>query len=220
VRGSPIRPLVLTFGLASVVCAWAQAPLRLVAKPGAGGFYGVAMAESNFGPDGKRTGGSAITLPIAIRVLSATSAEVTSGPMVIKGRKVGRSRVATASLGPTAVPAPFFVALPIGGVRPGQTWKAPFFGGAPLPAGGNATYKFVNITPDKRYAVVSIGVQQDSSGRLKGQGQLFLRLSDGFLDHGAVRFEIAYLRPDQSNPKKLVVNSRTELLYTISQKRP
>lgn len=109
----------------------------------------------------------------------------------------------------------FFVCLPPNGATVGQAWKAPFFGGAPLPADLEASYRYAGNSADKKFAIVEMKITAAGSSNLQARGKLFLRLSDGFLDHGNAVFEMSFIRPDLKDRSKLIVNSRVVIRYNI-----
>jgi hypothetical protein len=77
-------------------------------------------------------------------------------------------------------------------------------------------YKYSGVTKDGRFAVVSVNVDNVGVSKLSGAGKLFLRLSDGVLDHGNATFTVSYVRPDTGDRTKMVVNSRVVLKYSIT----
>ena len=193
----------------------AQATLQAKITTGASANYTIATEETTFGGDGKKSAQQLIKLPIAIQVLAPNQLQITSGPMFARGRSVGRARVATVVYSPSKPPTNYYIIIPNGGVKVGQSWKAPFYGGPPLPAGIQATYKFSKITPDKRFAVVDMQTHHKAGADMSGKGQFLVNLSNGLLNSGNATFTLAYVRPDQKDPKKMVVNSKTVLNVTI-----
>lgn len=218
---SRIGFLALSLGLAGAVSAAPQ-PLRLNLKSAAMVGYRVAMEQATYPGGGtKASEQSSLLTPYKFRGTAPGSLEITSGPLVVKGRSVGRSKVSSVMVeaGGTVqgrAPANFFVCLPKAGAKVGQTWRAPFFGGPPLPAGGEAVYRYGGVSSDGRFAVVDLQVKSSGAGEVQGKGKLFLRLSDGVLDHGNAKFEIAYLRPDMKDRTKISVNSKVVVKYTIT----
>lgn len=193
-------------------------PLQLKLTPGTRAAYQVAVAQSMYSGDGKLTESSQSLTPFQLSVQAGNMLQITRGPVVLRGQSRGRAKTWTEKLdaGGTAggrAPVNFFVCLPPAGAKVGQTWKAPFFGGPPLPAGMQATYKLATVSA--KYATVEMKIQQTGTSTLKGSGKLFLRTADGFLDHGSAGFEISFVRPDPNDRKKMSVNSRVSLMYTI-----
>lgn len=198
-------------------------PVTLHLSPGKVVRYRVAMNQKETDASGKPvmmgvTGSS--QMPIQIQVLAPNSLQVTTGPLFAMGRSVGRAKVRQVSIDATGTargtgPSWFFVTLPPGGAKTGQAWTGRMNVPAPLPAGLVATYRMNGYTPDNRFAKVSLNTSMVGATRVKGAGVLFLRASDGVLDHGNLTFGIEFIRPDLKDPKKSVVNSRVNVAVTI-----
>lgn len=192
-----------------------QSSLKYSAKSGASVGYTVETTETVSGADGKVTESKHLKLPIRINVVSPTELKVVSGPIFTRGRSIGRARTQTVRLNATQVPSNYFICLPANGVSLGQTWKAPFFGGPPLPAGVQATYKFVKIGADKKSADVQMSITHKAGADMSGSGLFQINLQTGFLSSGKANFTLTYSRPDPKNPQKLLVNSRTKVATVI-----
>lgn len=193
----------------------AQTNLQLKLTPGGNTKFSIATEETTFGADGKQTGQLTRKIPVAIQVVANNQLQISAGPLFTRGRSVGQIRVSKVTYSPAKPPINFFVIIPDGGVKLGQSWKAPFFGGPPLPAGIQATYKFSKVTADKRFAVIDMQTSHKAGAEMSGKGQFLVNLSNGLLNSGNANFTLAYVRPDQKNPNKMVVNSKTTLRVTI-----
>lgn len=189
--------------------------------PGLKVHYSVAVAETSFDAAGKATGAPERIFPIGIEVADSKHLRVTYEAVIVRGRSLGRSRVSIQTVNgggcaSSGSPAPFFVVLPPSGFKTGQSWSAPFFGGAPVPAGLSANYRAGSNS--NGFVPVTFNVKGIGASQVSGSGTLFLRQADGFLDHGSIVITLAFMRPDQKNPKQLVVNSKTILKYKITPK--
>jgi hypothetical protein len=211
--------------LAMPVLAYAQPNLQYELTPGKAFGYRVKVVETTYPGNGANpTRVLSNETPIRLKVLSLersrASVEVTKGPLVVNGRSVGRAKVSTEIFrdrGGTndEISAPFFILMPVGGVRFGQIWIANFSVGPPLPAGMSATYKYDGATKDGKYAIVTVKVKHSGASEVKGTGKLLVRLSDGLLESGNVTLNVLYLRPDPNDRSKMKVNERVEFKYTI-----
>ncbi len=177
--------------------------------------YTVESQETTVGADGKQTESKSQRLPISILVSAGKSLQVTSGPIFTRGRSVGKSRVKTLVFNEKQVPANFFICIPGSGVQVGKTWKAPFFGGAPLPAGIHANYKFSKISADRQFAVIDMAVTHSGASEMNGKGQFLVNMKTGLLSSGNGQFSLTYKRPDSQNPQRMVVNSKTTIKVSI-----
>lgn len=195
--------------------AMPQIALKYSAKSGDSVGYTVETTETVLGADGNVTETKHQKLPIKIRAISPSELEVISGPIFTRGRSVGRARTQTVPLNATQVPSNYFICLPANGVKVGQTWKAPFFGGPPLPAGVHASYKFLKVAADKKSADVQMSITHKAGADMLGSGLFQVNLQTGFLSSGKANFTLTYSRPDPKNPKKLLVNSRTKIATVI-----
>ena len=63
-----------------------------------------------------------------------------------------------------------------------------------------------------------MSIDFNSACHVVGTGDLFVRTSDGYLDHGKANFDISYLRPDPKDRAKFNVNSHDVLLCAIDQR--
>jgi len=149
-----------------------------------------------------------------------TSVRVVTGPLIVRGRSVGRSKTNSFEVDMTNAwnGKPFTlvgVIFPTGGAKMGQTWTAPFRGSPPLNAGLTAIYRLMNTASQggQKVALLSVDVKGDGSCRTRGGGQLLVGLADGIVRSGKLQFDIAYMRPGSG--KALVVNSHDGLEYTI-----
>ena len=211
-------------GLYFCFCGFSQKPLAPTLTPGTTAKYRVSATVTEFAGAGSKASGSTSTeLPIEIRVGASHTLGIVSGPLVARGRSVGRSRRSLVSVDGGGgsrgqAPAQLFVVYPKDGVTPGQTWKAGFFGPSPLFAGLQATYKFVQVTPDKRFARIDLKVEGSGAGRVRGSGTLYVRFKDGYLDHGTAKFDISYLRPDMKDRSKMIVNNHVSIDCKVTQR--
>jgi len=214
----------LSFLLTALLLGSGPAPLKLKLTTSLKAAYRVTTDQATYGASNPKPTEQVVNvMPFAFQVTSgggnSAGLAITKGPLIVKGRPVGRSKVSVETIDAQGsargrAPANFFVCLPPGGAKVGQSWKAPFFGGPPLPAGMQASYKYSSSASG--LAVVDMTVDYAGAGKLHGTGKLFLRLSDGFLDHGSANFQIAYVQPDHKDPKKISVSSRVVLKYTIA----
>lgn len=195
--------------------AISQGALKYSAKSGASVGYTVETTETVSAADGKVTESKHQKLPIKISVVSSNELEIVSGPIFTRGRSIGRARTKTVLLNSSQVPANYFICLPANGVKVGQTWKAPFFGGPPLPAGIHATYRFVKVSADKKSADVQMSISHKAGADMSGSGLFKVDMQTGFLSSGKANFSLTYSRPDPKNPKKMLVNSRTKIATVI-----
>jgi hypothetical protein len=172
------------------------------------------------GADGKQTSQFTIKTPIEVAVQSRKgdllSLRVVSGPIVARGRSVGRAKISDLTMSGDVgarPPAMFWVLLPKAGVMPGKSWVAGFNGPSPLPAGLTATYRFASVVSvgGKRLACLEVKVTAKTACSVAGVGKLYVRLSDGVVDHGQMKFTLSYERPDPQNRSRMVVNSRVVL---------
>lgn len=170
--------------------------------PGRVSAYRLVVTQTEYAGSGSKVTASSVTeTPIKLTPLSRDTVQVVSGPLFTRGRSVGRPRVSSGRTDGGRPPSWLFVPIPASGVRPGQTWPGPLSAPAPVPAGLRAQYRYRGTT--QGFAQIDVTVDQGGASRLHGSGTLFLR-PDGVPDHGDVRFEIAYVRPDHGH---LSVNS-------------
>jgi len=188
--------------------------------------YKVTSVEKDFeGSSDKVSRTINQAMPVRITALKAqagkASVTVVTGPLMVRGRSVGRAKLNDFDIDSTnsAHGDPYAllgVVFHVGGVRPGQSWSAKFRGSPPLTAGLTATYKLTKQTAQagERVALLTVSVSGDTSCRIRGAGQLTVGAADGIVRSGALHFEIAYLRPGSG--KSMVVNSHDGLDYVIS----
>ncbi|OJU62452.1 MAG: hypothetical protein BGO01_08195 [Armatimonadetes bacterium 55-13] len=220
--------LMATLAMAALVPpGGADARLQLRLKPSASFGYSVVTEQKTLSGDGKKVSESTrLEMPYRLKVVNVTRTsselEITQGPMIVRGRSVGRARVTTSKIdiggfSGSQAPINFFVCYPKVGVVKGTTWKAPFFGGAPLPAGLTAVYTFRSVSSDGKFAIVDLKSSAVGASKVTGVGKLFIRMSNGVLSHGNAKFDIAFIRPDPKDRTKMSVNSRVSLSYRISE---
>jgi hypothetical protein len=209
--------------------ALASAEETLILRLGAGSAVGYSVSVTNTesaGSGGKVMSTYATKTPVEVSVVSvkgrSAQVRVKAGPVFARGRSVGRAKMGDATVGGDAGLRPailLWVSLPPAGVRQGQTWVGGLNGPAPLPAGLQAKYRFASVSASggKRFACVDMTVTAKAACTVRGRGKLYLRLSDGVIDHGNARFDIAYERPDPKAPSRMVVNSRVVLACRIEQ---
>lgn len=208
--GSLILPIVVMRG---------STPVRAHLASGATMGYRVEWSEAVYDPGKSQP--SKITksaLPVKIRVVGPNKLEVTSGPQEFGGRSAGRARVnfvsvdsgnARSGVGST----PFGVPLPIGGAAPGQSWNSSLASIPPLPAGMATIFTFVKAASG--FALVKMTCTFSGACKAHGSGDLYLRLSDGVLDHGSCVIDVLYETRAGSNAA--TVSSRHRFTYTIRQ---
>jgi hypothetical protein len=190
-------------------------------------LYKVNSVEKDFaGPSDKLSRSIVQGMPIQITAVKiqggSTSVRVVTGPLVVRGRSVGRSKTNTFDVDsvnswngtPYALVG---VVFPPGGAKQGQAWVAPFRGSPPLTAGLTATYKLMKTQTQggQKVAFLSVSVRGDNSCRTRGSGQLIVGEGDGIVRSGKLHFDIAFMRPGKG--KTMVVNSHDGLDYTITQ---
>lgn len=189
-------------------------------QPGMVAKYVVAVKETDYAGAGtsKVTATTATQTPVQIEVTGVHAGgadlRVTSGPLVVLNRSVGRAKVRQFSVDAGgslrgASPALLTIPFPPSGVQRGQSWTAGLFGPAPLPSGLVATYRLETIAGP--YARVSMRTDVKAAGHVTGSGDLFLDGRTGYLHHGEVHFDIAYVRPDPQNRTKMNVDSHVRL---------
>lgn len=187
-------------------------------RPGSSYQYRVVATQIEFeGSGSKITSQSVAETPIQIRVVDASNAEVTSGPLFTRGRSVGRSRVRNVRLGGSQVPAWFSIAPPASGLKPGQSWTAPLSAPAPIPAGLQANY--VCRSNKNGVAIVDVSVKRQSTTTdLRATGNLALDSKTGIPNKGKITFLLSFVRPDMKDRSKMVVNSHMTLECVIKPK--
>lgn len=194
-------------------------------RPNAVCAYKISSVERDFEGATEKVSKTIVQgMPVQIEALRVvggkTSVSVVTGPLVVRGRSVGRSKTNTFDVDATnswnGNPyALVGVVFPAAGAKPGQSWTAKFRGSPPLTAGLTATYKLTKITTQsgQKVALLSVSVQGDNSCRTRGRGQLVVG-TDGIVRSGKLHFDIAFMRLGKG--KTMVVNSHDGLDYTIT----
>ncbi|HEY0867164.1 MAG TPA: hypothetical protein VGE01_07295 [Fimbriimonas sp.] len=193
--------------------------LKFKPKVGSTAQYRLVLNQTEVGADGKLKEKISSQTPVSLRFSSGNALRTEVGPLFTLGRSVGRAKIRETMMpNGTVAPTAFFVTLPTSGVKPGQKWTGVLNVPPPIPANLQANYRYVGPSKDGRFAEVAMAVAMPGSTKLSGNGQFFVRLSDGVLDHGNAKFDIAYLRPDQKDRSKMLVNSRVKIDYKILPK--
>ncbi len=214
----------LAFG---VGIAWSQAPLRPHLTPGTNVTYFVSSLDTEFTGAGTTKGKvhRPLRTPIRMAVTSnnghAAMVEVTEGPWQIAGRQIGRPRIHQIPVDAGgsekgAAPAYFSIPFPTGGAKVGQTWRSGLYGPSPLPGGLTATYQFKSVQGP--YAKIAMSIDAERSCHIVGSGEFYVRLADGYIDHGKAKFDISYLRPDMKDKTKMNINSHDVQVCTVDQR--
>lgn len=198
-------------------------PIKTVMPTGSNVRYSVIATEVNYeGASNKITKSYTTKTPVVLSVLSPSRVALTLGPVEVSGKAVGRPRAreydVDSSFSRKGVGiSPFAVVLPLGGMKPGQSWTGPLASVSPLPAGMTATYKFEKITAIRgtTCAQVKVSVKSTGSSSVTGTGTVYLKTGNGFISHGDLKFEIAFVRPDPKDAKKMLVNSHQTFIYKI-----
>ena len=205
--------------------AWGQGSLLPRQTPGTSASYIVSMAETDYTGAGTDKVSARIERRIPIRLSvsagSGKTLQVTEGPLIVKGKSVGRARVKQLAVDTGgsihgASPAYFSVPFPPEGAKVGRTWRAGLYGPAPMPGGLTASYKLLGVQGP--YAKVAFSIDVNGSCHVVGKGDLFVRAADGYVDHGRATFDISYVRPDPHDRSKFNVNSHNVLTYSIDQR--
>lgn len=162
-----------------------------------------------------------IAFPVRITVVSTPTVEITTGPMNIGGRSVGRAKVSRYTSTPQGVvsgskdlrPVSLFgIALPAKPVTVGATWRSGVTGQSPIPAGLVATCKLKSTNSEG--AVIEWKTQQGGTTKVDGSGTLIVG-RNGVVRKGQLAITITYLRPDKPGAP-LKVNSTVKLGVAIS----
>lgn len=145
---------------------------------------------------------------------------LTTGPFNVGGRDLGKPKTKLIEIGSNLgrgqfSPFPTGVVFPSGGVQVGQKWKAGFTALPPVPAGLNATYKYVKDSKVGGSTLAEIQVSVDDSNACVTtvRGKVFVEKESGFVRSGKLSIDLKFMRP---NPQKvLTVNSKFRLDYEI-----
>lgn len=212
---------VVALAVLAAIAPAGDSPLAFRLKPGKTAKYRIAMVQTEVGADGKQISKVANDTPIKLTGLAPNRIKTEIGPLFAQGRSVGRAKVKEIPVAADGsskgyAPVPLFVTLPSKGASIGHKWTGPFAGLAPIPAGLKASYRYVANTKDGKFAEVSMSVAQKGATAVDGSGKLFLRRSDGILDHGNAKIQIAYMRPDQKDRSKMLVNSRVTMALKVT----
>ena len=213
--------------LLSLACTTVQAQTALLPRqiPGTKANYVVSVNEIDYAGAGneKATAHISSRIPIRLEVVNVggPKLQVIEGPLVIHGKPVGRTRTKQLAVDRGGAfrgfaPSYFSVPFPIVGAKPGQTWKAGLYGPAPVPGGLTGDYKFVGIQGG--FAKIAVKIDVNGACHVVGAGELFVRVTDGYVDHGKVTFNLSYVRPDPKDRTKFSVNSHNVVIDTIDQR--
>jgi hypothetical protein len=168
---------------------------------------------------------SELTMPFSMRVdaarASGTDVTLTTGPVFARGHNAGRAKVRSFTLDAGggyrgSVISWLAVPFPAQGASTGSTWRSGFFGPSPLPAGVHGDYKLVAVVGG--FAHVKVKISMDGGTVVRGAGDLFVRTSNGSLDHGSANIDVAYFRPDPNDRSKMNMNSHVALKLLVAPK--
>jgi len=225
----PLRSSIVVVGalltLASI--SFAQSPLKPRQTPGTVARYVITTTDTTYVGKTKEKIKAEMTsrIPMQISVASGTAGgaklEVIEGPVIQKGNTLNRPRVHHLNVDSGGAlhgksPAYFSIAFPAGGAKVGDSWKGGLYAPPPLPTIAPATYTFSGIQGP--FAKITMAVNAYIGCRVNGTGEFFVRLSDGYIDHGQTSLRIEFLRPDKKNPRYVKVDSTDVIQYSIAQR--
>jgi hypothetical protein len=205
--------------------AFGQAPLRPRLTPGTVAKYTIITKDITYDGDTTKVKAQMTNrIPMRLTVTSESAGgakvEISEGPVNTKGTSIGFPRMhhLTVDSGGSLKGKPcalLAVPFPISGAKVGQSWSGGLYAPTPLPSVAPATYKLESINGP--FAKVTMHAKGYYGYGLDGSGEFYVRVSDGYVDHGSVKLMITSVRPDKKNPRKLKVAYHDAVQYSIAQ---
>lgn len=195
-------------------------------KAGSKSGYLIKQKEISYdGSSDKVTKTYETTTPFVLEILNSTpqgaKVKVTSGPINVKGKPVGRARINEVQVDKLFTRngsplASLMVPALTGNLSVGKSWKGVFSSLPPVPANLDATYKIIRFlkVDSTDLAEVAVTVKGTGTCETNGKGTLLVRKSDGSPYKGTVGLDLKFMR--LNDKKQLTVNSKLRIEFTVS----